>query len=210
MSVATAETEYADDIPDGWEDAEVLSDDDVHHDVDQTYAGDVGNADPEAPYGRKADGTPKRKPGPQKKAGSTAVPRAPRPAARATRKPAATRVASRGPVDYTDTITGVLQLFAIPLGLAGRAKIEYAYDAAALTAFAPGIAEFGNEAAQNEPRIAALLDKVMMIGPYGKGLALALGLGAQLMVNHKVIPLEVGGPMGAMAPDKLMDLVANG
>ncbi len=211
MATATVETEY-DVIPENWDGAEELTEDDRNYPEsmhDEAPVDDAEMADPEAPYGRKADGTPKRKPGPQKKAGSgTAVPRAPRPAARAPRKTSGRRATSVATMDYTEAIKGLGQLVAIPLSLAGRANVKLAYDAATVVAFLPDVAEFGNELAQSEPKVAALLDKVMTIGPYGKGVALALGIGAQIAVNHGWIPLDAGKGMGAMEPEALMNHVA--
>lgn len=205
MTAATAETEYADALPEHWDGAEILDGD--SQDYQDEAPDDDGNADPEAPYGRKADGTPKKKPGPQKKTGATA-PRAPRPAARGPRKTSTRRSSVAVGVDYTEAINGIGQLIALPLGLAGRANRKLAYDAATVVAFLPDVAAFGNELAQNEPRVAALLDKIVTVGPYGKGVALALGIGAQIAVNHGWIPVEAGRTMGAMEPEQLMDHVS--
>ncbi len=210
MTTATVETE---ELPEHWDGAEELIPEDDYIPVEPEHVhysqnSDDENADPDAPYGRKADGTPKKKPGPQKKTGA-AVPRAPRPASRgaAPRKTTTRRTSAPVAQDYREGIAGILQLIAIPLSLAGRAKPELAYDAATIVAFTPRLADFGNNTAQNEPRIAALLDKVMTIGPYGEGIAIVLAMGAQMMVNHKVLPVEVGKTMGAMEPDALMQYV---
>lgn len=136
---------------------------------------------PKAPYGLKEDGTPKKLPG---------RPRNPFPKAPAPKKASASK--SKAP-DYTDGILGLFQIPAMGLGLAGAKNPVFAADAAAITAYAPGIAQALNQVAAEQPAVAAVLDRVLSVGPYGAVLAAALPLGLQLAANHGLIPAGLGG-----------------
>ena len=162
------------------------------------------DADPEAPYGRKADGTPRAKPG--RKASDDSTPRqsAPKPA----RKPTAARARVSTAVDYRPGIAGLLQVPAAGLAMAGRFKPELAYDAAAIAVHTPSIADALNTLAQEEPRVAAVLDRVLAIGPYGAIVGVFVTLTAQIAVNHKRLPAEAGAAFGAVEPDTLMASMA--
>lgn len=158
-----------------------------------------GNADPEAPYGRKADGTPKKKPGPQKKNGPTA-PRTSSPAApRPTRRNGTARARAAAP-DYRAGVAGILQIPAFVLASAGRLNPVLEYDGIAVATHTPAIAEALHSLAMEEPRVAAVLDKVLSVGPYGALLGALVPLAAQIAVNHKKLP---AGTMGAMEPEAL-------
>lgn len=168
--------------------------------VDATpIATDPPMADPEAPYGRKADGTPKARPGRKPADGSAPRQTAPKPGRKATTPRA--RVAAP---DYRAGIAGVLQVPTAALAMAGRFKPVLAYDAAAIAIHTPSIAEALNTLAQEEPRVAAVLDRVLAIGPYGAIVGVAVALTAQIAVNHKRLPAEAGAAFGAVEPDTLM------
>lgn len=166
--------------------------------------GATPDTDPEAPYGRKADGTPKKRPGrPPSSSGSTST------AGLAVKPPTKStpRKSSRSApvaVDYRTSFIGLVQLVAVPLGLAGQVKPAFAHDAAALVKFAPPLAEAVNNVAQQEPMVAAVLDKVLQVGPYGELIGVVLALGTQIAVNHGRVSAEAAAPMGAVAPEKLL------
>ena len=161
------------------------------------------DADPDAPYGRKADGTPRARPGRKPADGSTPRQTAPKPG----RKAPATRARTAAP-DYRPGIAGVLQVPAAALAMAGRFRPELAYDAAAIAVHTPTIADALNTLAQEEPRVAAVLDRILAIGPYGAIVGVVVTLGAQIAVNHKRLPVEAGQAFGAVDPDTLMASLA--
>lgn len=158
------------------------------------------NADPEAPYGRKKDGTPKAKPGPRKDGvsvprASTGQPRAPRPTRRTN-----ARAARTAAPDYRQGVSGLLQIPAFVLASAGRLNPALEFDGIAVATHTPAIAEALNSLALEEPRVAAVLDKILTVGPYGALLGALVPLAAQIAVNHKRLP---AGTLGAMEPEAL-------
>lgn len=147
----------------------------------------------------KADGTPRQKPGP--KPGSVRKAPAPRKTAAATaRKPA-----ESGHVDYRPALLGLAQLPQMALGLAARIfnRPKLALDGLAVGIHAPVIADALNETAKTEAQAAALLDKLMVVGPWGLVIAAALPLGAQFLVNHEVA--AANSALGTLTPEELVE-----
>jgi hypothetical protein len=142
-----------------------------------------------APYGLKADGTPKRKPGPAKGSPAPAAPR---------RKSAPRAAASKGGTDYRPGINGLFQAVCLPLSFAAPA------DAAAVSNYAPGIAEALNDLAKDRPEVAAMLERILQVGPYGMLIAAVVPLGVQLATNHDLIPEAVAVQMGATPKRKIL------
>lgn len=153
--------------------------------------------DADAPYGRKADGTPKRKPGPSKgtRVGA-AIPRV----NRTTRT--STRAKQKTGTDYRPGILGILQIPAFALGAAGQLNESLALDGAALSMHAPGIAEALNDLANDNPAVAAALDRILSAGPYGAIIGACLPLAFQIAANHKKIPDAMAKSCGALPYDE--------
>ena len=84
---------------------------------------------------------------------------------------------------------GLIALPQLGLAMAGRITGDQAYtlDAATLQLHGPAIAEVLDEAARESETIAALLEKAMMVGPYGKAITVAFAVGAQIAANHRLI-----------------------
>jgi hypothetical protein len=109
--------------------------------------------------------------------------------------------------DYRAGIEGLLQLPAAGLMLAGMqsGKLELVADAATITNAAPGIAEALSDLANDQPQVAAVLDKVLKAGPYGALIAAVVPMAMQLMANHKVVPV---GVMGTVDPGVVIQRMA--
>lgn len=148
--------------------------------------------DPAAPYGRRADGTPRSKPGrrPGQKSG-TGTPR--RQSTRATTPPTLT--------DYKTPILGLMQIPAGALAIAGMQKPVFLADSAAITIHAEPIATALDQLAQERPEVAAVLDRILQVGPYGVLIAAVAPLALQILANHNVLP---GGHMGTVPPQQLV------
>jgi len=155
--------------------------------------------DPEAPWGRKSDGTPKAKPG--RPAGSGG----PRPL-RSAKAPSPGKAApkakssSRPKRSYRDALMGFVQFPAAGLAMASARKPELGADADTLMVFGPAVVDAVDELANEDARLAALLDRVVAVGPYGKLLAVVLPMTLQVMANHNVIP---AGQLGTMTTEQL-------
>jgi hypothetical protein len=87
----------------------------------------------------------------------------------------------------------MIQLPAGILAFAGMNKPELAADAAVLSMHAPNVAEALNELAKERPEIAAVLDRVLSVGPYGLLVAAVAPLVLQILANHSVIPSGILG-----------------
>jgi hypothetical protein len=173
-------------------------------------AGSPDDSDPTAPWGRKADGSPKDKPGrkPGQKTGTgrrrgrsagpaeqpEGTPAPPPP--RAARKP--TGGSKR--TDYATSLNGVVQMVAMPLGIAGQRNPQLLADAAAVATHGPNIAAALDDLANEKPEVARVLDKILTVGPYGALMTAVLPLVFQLGANHRVLP---AGLLGSVPPEVL-------
>ncbi len=152
----------------------------------------IRNERQDAPWGVKADGTPRAKPG-RKSSGNT------------TRSTGTRRTTTRkGQKDYRPAVAGLIQMAAFPLTMAGTAKPEFALDGAALIIHAPAVADAIHEIAVNNPEVARVLESLMAVGPYGALIGAVIPLAIQICANHKVLPPAVTENLGAMPPEVLM------
>lgn len=147
----------------------------------------------EAPWGYKDDGTPyKRDP--------SIYARRDANRARKASTPKRSKSKSKGP-DYTDDVLGILQLVGVPLALAGTYDRAFLADVVALNEHAPNIASAVNDIALEDERVAAVLERLGKVGPYGMLLTAVTPLIAQMAVNHRVL---APGLLGTADPDALV------
>lgn len=158
--------------------------------------------DPAAPYGRTVDGRPKRRPGRPRKARANAA--GPKPAAApAARKPAGRKPA--GP-DYGAAVAGPLSLIGMAMAAAGQrtGNLPLLADALAIQTHTPAIAKATADLAEQDARVAALLEKLAHVGPYGALIGALAPLIIQIGVNHNAVP---AGVVPALAPLGIQDAV---
>lgn len=151
--------------------------------------------DPEAPYGRKLNGEPKKAAG-----GRPAKEDRPR----VTTAPSGGTTAPAEKVKgWTEGLTGIGQLIAggCLMGYQATGSKALAADAVAVSRSAPVLSAAVADLGATDPRIGKILDKICTVGPYGALITAVVGLGAQIAVNHGAIQ---PGLMGTAAADDLI------
>lgn len=146
--------------------------------------------DKEAPYGRFANGKPRRSP-----KGSTVRPPSKRAASRGTGfKPVAP--------NYQKAAEGGITMLAAMVGLLGRRSPALLADSTVIMSAKKELATAVAETALIDVRVAQLLDKLGTVGPWGKVLEKATPVLAQILTNHGLAPV---GTMGSIDPKKLLE-----
>lgn len=111
------------------------------------------------------------------------------------------RTAKTTPTDYRPGVVGLLQIPSFALGVLGRRNEAFALDAATITLHSGNIAEAVNDTAQQDERVAAILDKILEVGPYGALLAALMPVALQMAANHGKIPPNES--LGIMSPAQI-------
>lgn len=104
-----------------------------------------------------------------------------------------------------DSVRGIFQIPAAGLIITGQRiqSVPLVADGATVLIHGPGVAKAIAEIAEHDPRVMALLEKVLAFGPYGILLAALFPMAAQFGANH-------GGPMpilsgfGAVTPEEVI------
>lgn len=125
--------------------------------------------------------------------------------ARKSKKAAGARPAAGAGPDYRTAMLGLLQVPAFALGMGAKFNPKLGLDAAAITLHAPAVADAVAATAEQDDRIAAVLDRVLAVGPYGALLGAVVPLALQLAANHGVIP--PAPEAGILTPEQLVDAV---
>lgn len=123
-----------------------------------------------APYGRFKNGKPRKNP-PGGKAPGTR-----------------TKARQKAATPYAEGINGIFQVAATGCIVLGQGKPAYVADAVAISEHGPNIANALELLANERPEVAAVLDRVMQIGPYGVVIAAVVPLVAQILANHNLVP----------------------
>jgi hypothetical protein len=99
---------------------------------------------------------------------------------------------------YKQNVAGVLQIAGAAVFPASPA------DACAIIVHTPSLSESIADLAQQDSRVAAILDKLLEIGPYGALLSAVMPLVVQILANHGIIK---PGAMGSMPAEEIIALV---
>jgi hypothetical protein len=105
---------------------------------------------------------------------------------------------------YRDNALGLIQMIGLPLAVAGSRDERFMADLVALNTTAPGIADAVDAIAQSNRRMAAALDKLAEVGPYGLLIGALTPLVLQVATNHGLLP---AGMLGTVEPDVLLDSI---
>lgn len=120
-----------------------------------------------APYGRFKSGKPRKTP-----------PNGTRKLKTTTRKKTAP--------DYEEGLNGFVQMAAFGLAIAGDKNPVFLADSVAVAEHGPNLSAALNGIAQERPEVAAVLDKLLAVGPYGLLIGAAAPLIMQVLSNHGV------------------------
>jgi hypothetical protein len=143
--------------------------------------------DPEAPYGRKDDGTPK------KAAGRPRKDRASQPRVQAPKQAQAKK-------DYTEDLTGLVQTLWMATAAFAPA------DAGAIQVHGSNVVKAWNDLAQENASVAKGIEFLTTGSMYGAVVATTAPLVMQLLVNHNVLPHERLAPLGVQQPEALAEV----
>jgi hypothetical protein len=142
----------------------------------------ISGADADAPYGRFANGKPRKHPpkgGPQ-------APKSKR------------SYTAKTKTDYRPGFLGLAQLAAFATGFFSPV------DAVAIQDHAPRLADAVQVTADNDPKFAAAMDRILSAGPYAALLSATVPLIVQVMHNHDMVPGEIVKGMGGRTKDEVL------
>lgn len=146
--------------------------------------------DPDAPYGRKADGSPKKGPGG----------RPPKEQPRVQAAPKGRHAATAKARDYRRDLTGIVQL-----GWGVLATTSPA-DAGALKVHGPGVVEAFNQLAQENSKVAQGIEWLTTGSTYGAVVMATAPLIMQVMANHNRLPYDRVAALGVAPPEQLAEM----
>lgn len=153
--------------------------------ADEPMAPAPPKLDPDAPYGLKADGTPRQRPagpGRGRKTTRNTDSKPPAPAAKQTSETPQAASQRR-----TEGIQGLAQIGAGLCLAVGKARKSEAFkaDAMVLAQNAEPLAQACASIAADNVAFAAAIDKITAVGPYGALIAVAVPMVTQLVRNHR-------------------------
>lgn len=161
-----------------------------------TPVGFVGTVkDDSAPWGRRKDGTPRKRPGRKPGTGTSTStgPSAPRKT---------TPRKSSPQIDYGLPVRQLGQLAGTAALLRGSRT-----DALTIGMYTGPLADATNRLAHEVPSVARVCEYLMTVGPYGEFLGVAVALGMQLAANHGIIK---AGEFGTMDEKQLVMATVGG
>lgn len=142
----------------------------------------ISGADPEAPYGRFKNGRPRKNP----------------PKGVSAPKPKGAAYKSKSKTDYRPGFLGLAQLGSFV------ANFFSPLDAVAITDHAPNIAEAVQVTADNDPKFAAVMDRILSTGPYAALLGATVPMVVQMLHNHDKVHGDIVKGMGGRTKEEVI------
>lgn len=96
--------------------------------------------------------------------------------------------AEKGRKDYATPVMGLFQIPMAGFAIAGQRNPRMLADARAMEFHCPRIAKEVDALANARPEVAAALERIMQVGPYGALIGATAPLILQILANHEVIP----------------------
>lgn len=159
--------------------------------ADETEHAAPAKKDADAPYGRKADGTPKKRPGRSPKNDAASKPRVQR------RSKTAAPTSGGEPKDYRPQLDDAFT------GAWGVACIGNQADAGAIYVSKPALIQTCNAAAQQSPTFARGVEFVTSYTAVGMAIGSLALLGLQFAVNHGRVEAKSVAHLGIRSPEEL-------
>jgi len=150
----------------------------------------------DAPWGLKPDGTPyKRDPARyQTRAANQRRASGPAPKKKTPGKSA-----------HREAMLGLIQIVSLPVAMAATRSDVFAADLVAINVCSEPIADAFDSLAGQNKAVAAALERLGEVGPYGLVLAAVAPLVLQIGVNHGLVP---AGTAGTVSPEVLLAEIA--
>ena len=105
-----------------------------------------------------------------------------------------------------DAVRGLLQIPATAVVKVGQrvGSVPLVADGATVLVHGPAFAEAVEEIANHDPRVMAMLEKLVAFGPYGMFVTVCVIMGAQFRRNHDEANAAILEGFGAIPPDKII------
>jgi len=164
--------------------------------------------DPEAPTSRAEPPPP---PPPRATTRTTRRPAAGGASTRPRGRPKGSKTKAPPPqeVGAAEAVRGLLQIPATAVIMVGQrvGSVPLVADGATVIVHGPAFAAAVEEVAKHDPRVMAMLEKLVAFGPYGMFVTACVIMGAQFGRNHaqeeNAMVLEA---FGAVSPDKIIEM----
>ena len=117
-----------------------------------------------------------------------------------TRPPASSRT------NVVEAIRGILQMPATAMIVVGQrtGSVPLVADGATILVHGPMLANAIEDVANHDPRVMAMLEKLISFGPYSALVMATIVIGAQFTMNHEAAPAQILEGFGAVPPENII------
>lgn len=156
----------------------------------------------------ETEGRPVEAPERPQEARTRSVRRPARGPGRTARKPPPkSRTAKAPTTNPEEAIRGLLQIPATAVVMVGQraGSVALVADGATVLVHGPAFASALAEVAENDPRVMAILEKLVSFGPYAALTTAVVIMGAQFARNHEAGPAPILEGFGAVPPHQIIE-----